>query len=388
MARSVPGSKVLFRAQKGFRVEFDAELLKVARSIGGMLVAAANPLTGKIPTSREDDLSADAGEMVASVFTGSYNNKRAAFAADGVTALAVYPRLLNKWYVFAVAGAVRGHQSWMKSHVPQDVHQWLMRRRSRRVSPIGELENKFLQQEGESLTDYLKRFDDLRIFRPNPLAQYDPMHTWVDPNGYRLSRRIWRAGEATRLKIDAMISEGIRNGTPALQLARQLEQFLLPERRVLRTRRPYGTDASADAMRLARTEISRAYNQAAYISAVNNPYVNGGDVALSPSHPRIDICDSFASIGMGGGRLREPYPLSSCPMPPFHPYCICRFQAALSGNISSVTAQLRGIMGSAASEDIQPFMTPAMGNAFIEMLIGQTLWLQFQNMINQISPTT
>jgi hypothetical protein len=385
MTRSVPGSKTLFRAQKGFRVDFDAELLKVSRRIGAMLVAASSPSTGIIPKSREDDLSSQAGEMVANVFTGSTGGKRSAFASDGVTALAIYPRLLNKWYVYAVSGAVRAHEKWMKRNVPADVFEWLRRSGVRKVSPVGETENPFLKRDDESLADYLKRFDSLRIFTTNTTARYDPMHTWVDPNGYRLSRRIWRVGETTRLKIDAIISEGIRNGTPALQLARQLEQFLLPERRPLRTRRPYGTDASADAMRLARTEISRAYNESSYMAAVNNPYVARGDVALSPSHPRTDICDSYASIGMGGTRLRPPYPLSECPIPPFHPHCICFFMAALGDSLATVTAQLRGVMQASYSENIQPYMTPASGNAFIEMLIGQTLWLQFQGLIAQLT---
>ncbi|HKI70650.1 MAG TPA: hypothetical protein VKA67_13770, partial [Verrucomicrobiae bacterium] len=43
------------------------------------------------------------------------------------------------------------------------------------------------------------------LFRPNPLAQYDKLHTWVDPNGYQLSDRIWRTGGQTRRQLDAFL---------------------------------------------------------------------------------------------------------------------------------------------------------------------------------------
>lgn len=70
-------------------------------------------------------------------------------------------------------------------------------------------------------------------------------------------------------------------GMGALELSRKLERFLLPNRANLRTNRPYGTSAAFDAMRLARTEIARAANQAAFLSSYLNLYVDKIDVARS-----------------------------------------------------------------------------------------------------------
>lgn len=357
----IPGSNVLFKAQRGFRLEFNAELLKVSQRVRLLLVNAANPTTGKIPKKREGDLAGDAAEMIASVFTGSVNGKRAAFAADGVTALALFPRLLNKWMVYTTIGAVRAHQTWLKKNAPEDIYRWLSTVRSRQVQ-ISELVTRM----------------------GGAVPTYDPMHTWVDPSGYRLSRRIWRTGEATRLRIDAMLSEGIRNGTPALQLARRLEQFLLPERRVLRTSRPYGTDASFDAMRLARTELSHAFNQAAYISAYTNPYVRGYDVARSAwGDADCPICPDHATIDIGGNRVRQPYAFGEGGVPPWHPHCLCHVRPAVVDDMNAISDQLRDWMN--GGSDVEPIISPAWGNAFIIMLIGLILWQQFNAVFDQES---
>jgi hypothetical protein len=123
------------------------------------------------------------------------------------------------------------------------------------------------------------------VFTPNPLAGYDPPHLWVDPNGYRLSDRIWRTAGATRRKVDAFLEDGIAQGRGSLKLSRDLERFLHPGRQLVRTKTPYGTDASYDAMRLARTEISRGAAQAHETAARANPFVSGLRWKLSPQHP-------------------------------------------------------------------------------------------------------
>lgn len=355
----IPGSNVLFKAQRGFRLEFNAELLKVTQRIRLLLLNAADPATGKIPKQREDSLSADAGEMVASVFTGTMGGKRAAFAADGVTALALFPRLLNKWMVYITVGVVRGHQGWLKKNVPEDVYRWLSTVRSRKV-----------------------QLSELSTRMGGVVPTYDPMHTWLDANDVRLPRRIWRAGEATRLRVDALVAEGIRNGTGALQLSRQLEQFLLPERRVLRSRRPYGIDASADAMRIARTELSHAFNQAAYISAYTNPYVRGYDVARSAwGDADCPICPDHATIDLSGNRVRQPYNFGEGRIPPYHPHDMCNVRPAVVEDMNAVSDQLRGWME--GDSEVEPIMTPAWGNAFIMMLIGAILWQQFGSVFDQ-----
>ncbi len=141
----------------------------------------------------------------------------------------------------------------------------------------------------DALADYWRTWrasrDPQNVFAPNPLAEYDPPHLWVDPNGYRLSDRVWRTAGETRRKVDAMVDEGIRQGRGALALSRDLEEYLHPGRQIVRTKAPYGTDASYDAMRLARTEITRAASKAHEAAALDNPFVTGLKWKLSPQHP-------------------------------------------------------------------------------------------------------
>ncbi|PJF23673.1 MAG: hypothetical protein CUN53_21700, partial [Phototrophicales bacterium] len=93
----------------------------------------------------------------------------------------------------------------MRRKAPQRVYEWLRTTRTRQAEVVSEASS--------AVPDELREIaEKLRIFSPNALAQYEPAHTWVDPKGYRLSDRIWRTGEITRQRIDALIAEGIREG--------------------------------------------------------------------------------------------------------------------------------------------------------------------------------
>lgn len=175
------------------------------------------------------------------------------------------------------------------------------------------------------------------LFKPNPLAQFDKMHTWIDPNGYKLSDRIWRTAGTTRRKLDLFLDERIRQGQGALQMSRDLETFLKPGR-TLRTKAPYGTDASYDAMRLARTEITRAHARAAERTALMNPFVEKMGIRLSGSHPAPDICDEAADAG--------PWPKDNIPMRyaiPLHPHCLCTYYYVMVEDKTAVLNQLLGV---------------------------------------------
>jgi hypothetical protein len=284
-----------------------------------------------------------------------------------VTPLAEYPKIINRWIARASKLAVSSQTTWLKRHIPEDVFKLLA------TAPKKSLPAREAYTE-EERREFWKKVADLHIFGENPLAKYDPAHTWVDPNGYILSDRIWRTGEVTRQKIDAMLADGIRSGISSTKLAKMVEPFLLPNRLGVRTTRPYGRDASFDAMRLARTEISRAHSQASYAAALTNPYVGGMDWALSLSHPKIDICDKYATIGMNGDRIREPYLLDSAALPPAHPHCLCNTRPAIKEDVASVTAKLRAAFEEAQRLEIQPSPNPANTNEFLYQLLGKVLF--------------
>jgi len=197
------------------------------------------------------------------------------------------------------------------------------------------------------------------VFTPNPLAAYDPPHLWVDPNGYTLSDRIWSTAGTTRRKIDAMLEDGIRKGRASRDMAKDLERFLAPGRQLVRTKAPYGTDASYDAMRLARTEISRAAAQAHETAARANPFVEKLRWKLSPQHPCCDICDSYAD---------KEYELDKLPTQPAHPHCMCYWENVIAEDRAAMLAQAREEIR-AARAAAQQVVTPLLVNEFLEQLL-------------------
>lgn len=150
---------------------------------------------------------------------------------------------------------------------------------------------------------------------------YDALHLFVDRDGYRLSDRIWRADQRTRNRIDELLAHEVRQGTAAVDIAKLLEQFLIPGREQIRTTKPYGRDGSYDALRLARTEITAAAGRATMGAAAANPFVNAVAWRLSGSHPDGIDCDCEQnavdeSAGLGPGV----YPLDKVPRYPAHPH--------------------------------------------------------------------
>ena len=353
MPQVIPGTRALPVAQKGFREGYKATLTPAVEQVGRMLQRAAGP-DGTIDRRRETTVVEAAGDIIQRVYSAG----RRVYGEDGATPLSPYATVMNQWVASVTVKAVRNHQRWMQRQVPEDVYNWL--RRARRPQNVREM------------IDVAARL--LPGFIPNAFAQYDPLHLWVDPNGYVLSDRIWRMGTDTRTRLDAMIAESIRRGDSALNISKMAERFMLPGRAALRTNKPYGTDASYRGMVLGRTEIARAHGWATILSARLNPYVEGVDWALSASHPKLDICDDLATLGMGGGRLREPYGLYDVPAYPPHPQCLCNLQSVVTADMQSVTDDLRQWM----EQDEDPPLTPAADDSLLWLLLGAAFYEWWQ----------
>lgn len=200
---------------------------------------------------------------------------------------------------------------------------------------------------------------------PRPLSgvreirgSYDPWHLWVDPNGYRLSDRIWRTGIEVRSRVDALLDFHLARGTAAVDIAQELEQFLTPAGRATRTVRPYGREGSYAARRLARTEITRASGQGTIQAAQANPFVGGVQWRLSASHPKIDICDEYARGGPNGDGI---YPVDSVPTYPPHCHCLCSLLPVPAGNVADLVADLRADIRAATprARAMQGLLNPA-----------------------------
>ena len=325
---TIAGASLLASARQGLISQYEDEISALVRSLQGLVISAGTlPVTRDkqsvftIPRSSERRVLQQAGDTVQRFFVGS--DFRSAYADDGVTPLAPFPQMLNYWLAWVTVGVIQKHSAYLQKHLPADIQAWL------RTRDVGQEMFTFV---GE-------------LALPKPV--YEAAHTWVDPRGYRLSDRIWQASIETRKKVDALLADAIRSGRDVRQVARELEQFLLPSRAGVRTNKPYGRSASYDAMRLIRSELSRAHAQVTVAASMANPFVDGVDWHLSAAHPKVDMCDRIATVGMSGQRLKPPYPLDGnvpIPVQNSHPQCICfTTSAVLSANVDTIQ-KLRAMM--------------------------------------------
>ncbi len=343
MAKTIATTRILPSALRHFKNSYKEVIKDVSNRATVILIR--NSVDDVVPITLRNSVVGEIGTLIERVFVGA--DGRNAFAEDGYTPLSAYAALLNESIVEVTLRTVMAHRDWLKRQLPEDVFGYL--ESAIRVDPVSEA----------------------TVFKPRPFAGYDAAHTWVDPSGYTLSDRIWRTGTFTRQQIDAMVSEGIREGTGALELARQLERFLQPDQIMSRTKKPYGTDASYSAIRLARTELAHAFNEAALIAAQLNPFVEKMDIARSArGDPKCAICARHATIDISGNRVKEPIPLDEIKVPPFHPNDMCNVRAYVDTDTKDIVAQLRSYMG---MPNVQPHINPTRGVGFVRQLLNRAL---------------
>lgn len=175
--------------------------------------------------------------------------------------------------------------------------------------------------------------------RPVRELVYEPFHLFVDPNGYRLSDRVWRTSIDVRSRVDLLLDYEISQGTSAVRIAELLEDFLTPGGIAPRTRRPYGSSGSYSARRLARTELSAAAGRATINASQANPFVQGVQWVRSSAHRDADECDENAHGGPAGDGVYAP---ESVPRYPNHPHCLCHLSPVAMGSTADLVTQLRG----------------------------------------------
>lgn len=147
-----------------------------------------------------------------------------------------------------------------------------------------------------------------RGLRASARSGIDTLYTRVSR---QLSERVYRNGVVSRGIIDDLIKRGIAQGLSARELSQTVYRFVSPTT-------PGG--ASHAAMRLARTEINNAFHEQQQRLA-ESPGVKGVKWNLSRSHPKADICNSYADgnhARMGAGVYR----VGEVPSKP-HPHCFC-----------------------------------------------------------------
>lgn len=162
-------------------------------------------------------------------------------------------------------------------------------------------------------------------------------------DGLNLSQRVWRWQQGGLATIRNTLMTAMDGRTSAVDLARLLEGELginqdLPRwtlsrlyrmtpreraanrRGLLRDPQDRQRGISYNALRLARTELQFANHAMSTEIARHAPWITGRKVRLSPGHPRIDICDSYAAGG--------PYE-KDLEILPLHPNCMCYYEDVL-----------------------------------------------------------
>ncbi len=327
----------------------------LAARLGNLQLREALP-DGSVPMTRQRPVREAIEREVTAHFLGMTRDRSLApfeVAQGRVVPLSTYATILFAAIAEVTRIAVDQHATLMERALA-DAPDVLLALRNARINP-------FVAATRVSEMVWSRR----------PFLEYDPAHRFVHPDGYTLSNRIWRASVEARRKIDALLAEGLAEGKGSLELSRELEAFLQPGRGLRRTNKPYGkygSNASFDAMRLARTEISAAHHRAGLMSAQLNPFVQQYEVVLSGSHPEPDICDAIASAG--------PYELTDTEhLPPLHPQCLCHTRWVMASNADAIVADLRADLAQTRRElqsakSLVALIGPLLRDKFVDLLLG------------------
>jgi hypothetical protein len=341
---------VIPTATKRFREAYSAHAESTLRELNTLLLRSE--VGGSISPRLKPYLLTAIGDRIQRLYVGS--DSRSAYAEDGVSPLSPYATALNEAFVEVIATTVLRYQTQLRNSLPDDLFQRLALARSPNVV-------------AENLKGLTQGF-----------ITFETPHTWLDDRGFNLSDRIWRISLDTRQRIDTLVSQGIRQGWSAAKLSRELETYLIPDATVP-TKLPYGRSASFPAMRLARTEIARAGNEASLISLKLHPYYSKVDIVRSGrGDPKCPICAAHATISIGGSRTQEPYSLNDVPKVPLHPHCMCH----IAPNTDEDSLNSERIRATLLNDE--PFANPASGSYFISLLLGSVLSRLLPNVLARL----
>lgn len=82
------------------------------------------------------------------------------------------------------------------------------------------------------------------------------------------------------------------------------------------------------ANRIAQTELHRAYSNQVAQEIMADEEVVWVKYQMSPTHPKVDICDRHAGLD-AWGKGKGIYPKALAPKPPSHPHCRCTTRPAM-----------------------------------------------------------
>ena len=175
----------------------------------------------------------------------------------------------------------------------------------------------------------------------------------VYQDGWTLSGAIWGYNKRTQEDLSKIISIGTAQGKSAIEIAKELEQYVDPSaRKTAKTIHSWRYDKAGNkikdsvyfgkidynALRLARTLISHAYQQSFENVNRNDPFVVGYRWLTSNFHGRVcEICRARAEtdqFGLGVGV----FPKDQLPLD--HPNGMCTFEAVIPDSMTDIARKI------------------------------------------------
>lgn len=172
-------------------------------------------------------------------------------------------------------------------------------------------------------------------------------------DNWTLSKAIWGYNKQTQESLNKIISIGTAQGKSAVEIAKELEQYVDPSaRKQAKTIQSWRYDKAGNkikdsvyfgkidynALRLARTMISHAYQQSFENVNRNDPFVVGYRWLTSNFHGRVcEICRERSEtdqFGLGVGV----FPKDQLPLD--HPNGMCTFEAVIPDSMTDIARKI------------------------------------------------
>ena len=172
---------------------------------------------------------------------------------------------------------------------------------------------KYYAEDGLSLSDRIWKYSNLVS---DGVKKQVLLSLQTGMSAKRLRNQILATAEQNDIEIPKWLERQLKNATPD-EIARKVATYIEKKQKY-------------NALRIARTEIQRAWRVSYVTQAKQLPFVKGIKWNLSGSHPKQDICDELASadpVGLGAGV----YPPNAVPYNggPAHPHCMCYLTSVL-----------------------------------------------------------
>ena len=136
-------------------------------------------------------------------------------------------------------------------------------------------------------------------------------------SGMTLSERIWDLTNRMEMDLRRTVSTDIAMGVSARTISDKIQKYIYVNGLDEEYQSGPGIYKSPmkNALRLARTETSRAYSNATAAWAQEKDWVKGIQITLSPAHDQADECDDLAGEIVDAAEFAD--------IIPAHPHCMC-----------------------------------------------------------------